>query len=48
VKRFERVIEATLLDLNKSLHDFYQLHATAQRLTRVGLKLENSRRPFPT
>ena len=50
---FERVIEATLLDLNKRFrvrkvwYDPYQMHATAQRLTRAGLKLEEFPQTVP-
>jgi phage terminase large subunit-like protein len=50
---FERVIEATLLELNKRFrvrkiwYDPYQMHATAQRLTRDGLKLEEFPQTVP-
>jgi phage terminase large subunit-like protein len=50
---FERVIEATLLELNKRFrvrkvwYDPYQMHATAQRLTRAGLKLEEFPQTVP-
>ena len=50
---FERAIEATLLDLNKRFrvrkvwYDPYQMHATAQRLIRAGLKLEEFPQTVP-
>jgi phage terminase large subunit-like protein len=50
---FERVIEATLLDLKKRFrvrkvwYDPYQMHATAQRLARAGLKLEEFPQTVP-
>ncbi len=50
---FERAIEATLLDLNKRFrvrkvwYDPFQMHATAQRLIRAGLKLEEFPQTVP-
>ena len=49
----ERAIEATLLDLNKRFrvrkvwYDPFQMHATAQRLIRAGLKLEEFPQTVP-
>jgi len=50
---FERAIETTLLDLNKRFrvrkvwYDPYLMHATAQRLARAGLKLEEFPKTVP-